>query len=128
MPGIAELAVYTAVNIFPLLLLALLPFRDNLRMPVRWTAAVAVLLWVMDGLVFWVALWYGIREMLTVFSVALYLAFYLAAVKANPLKLLAVLLILMNFATLATETAYFLMNTVTPGLDVGPYKIGRAHV
>ena len=59
MPGIAELAVYTAVNIFPLLLLALLPFRDNLRMPVRWTAAVAVLLWVMDGLVFWVALWYG---------------------------------------------------------------------
>ena len=121
MPVIAELAVYTAVNIFPLLLLALLPFRDNLRMPVRWTAAVAVLLWVMDGLIFWVALWYGIREMLTVFSVALYLAFYLAAVKANPLKLLAVLLILMNFATLATETAYFLMNTVTPGLDVGPY-------
>ncbi len=49
---------------------------------------------------------------------------YLAAVQAKPLKLLAVLLILMNFASLASVTASFLMLTFAPKLASRPYSWG----
>ncbi len=43
------------------------------------------------------------------------------AVRAEPLKLLAVLLILMNFASLATVTAYSLMFMLAPEIETYPY-------
>ena len=57
-------------------------------------------------------------------SIFIYLGFYLAAVRAGPLKLLAVLLIIVNFASLASVTAYFLMLTLTPTLVTQRYTWG----
>lgn len=114
MPGIVELAAYTAVNILPLLALALLPFRDSLRLPGRWVALLAAALCAVDGWTSWLAMQSGAGVELTVLCVFLYLGFYLAAVRSSPLKLLAVLLILMNFASLATVTADFLIYLIKP--------------
>ncbi len=74
---------YTMVNILPLLVLALLPFRDSLRLS------------------------------------------FLAAVRAGSLKLLAVLLIIMNFASLASVTVFFLMLTLAPALVTHIYTWGN---
>ncbi len=61
---------------------------------------------------------------LSVLLIFFYFGFYLAAVQVEPLKLLAVLLILMNFASLASVTAYFLMLTLAQELASQPYAWG----
>jgi len=119
-----KLIVYTLVNILPLLVLALLPFRDSLRLRVWWIGLLALFLCVVDAASSWWALHGGSAPLLSVLSIFLYLAFYLSAVRAGPLKLLAVLLILMNFASLASVTAHFLMLTLAPELASQPYAWG----
>ncbi len=44
MTELPNLIACTMVNIFPLLVLALLPFRDSLRLHLRWIVVLAVLL------------------------------------------------------------------------------------
>lgn len=124
MPTVPEYIFYTLVNILPLLFLALLPFRDCLRLPVRWVAALALCLCAIDGLTIWVARNFGSAGMFSVLSIFLYLAFYLLAVRARPLQLLAVLLILMNFASVATVTAGFLLSSTRIQLLDYPYSWG----
>ncbi len=124
MTELPNLIVYTMVNILPLLVLALLPFRDSLRLSLRWIAAMALLLCVVDAASSWWALHGGSPAGLSVLSILLYLGFYLSAVRAGPLKLLAVLLIIMNFASLASVTAYFFMLTLAPAFVTQLYTWG----
>ena len=119
-----KLAAYTLVNILPLMVLALLPFRDSLRVRVRWLAVLALLLCMANAAASWWSMHGASAAILSVLSIILYLAFYLAAVRAGPLKLLAVLLIIMNFASLASVTAYFLMLTLAPELVTQLYTWG----
>jgi len=119
-----KLIAYTIVNIIPLVVLALLPFRDSLRLPLRWIVPLALLLCGLDAASSWWAFHGGSAPLLSVLSIFLYLAFYLSAVRAGSLKLLAVLLILMNFASLASVTAHFLMLTLAPELASQPYAWG----
>ncbi len=124
MTGLPNLIVYTLVNILPPLALALLPFRDSLRLRPGWIGALALLLCALDAASSWWANHGGSAAGLSVLSIFLYLAFYLAAVRAGPLKLLAVLLSIMNFSSLASVTALFLMLTLDPALAVQPYAWG----
>ncbi len=110
------LIAYSLVNILPLLVLALLPFRDSLRLRVQWIAVLALLLCAVNAAASWWSMHGASAAVLSVLSIFLYLGFYVAAVRAGPLKLLAVLLIIMNFASLASVTAYFLMLTLAPTL------------
>ncbi len=111
-----KVSVYSLVNILPLLVLALLPFRDSLRLRVRWVGLLAVVLCAANAAASWYSMHGASAALLSVLSIILYMAFYLAAVRAGPLKLLAVLLILMNFASLASVTAYFLMLALAPAM------------
>ncbi len=119
-----KLIVYTLVNIFPLVVLALLPFRDSLRLRVGWIGLLTVMLCAANAAASWYSMHGGSAAVLSVLSIILYLAFYLAAVRAGPLKLLAVLLIIMNFASLASVTAYFLMLALAPALVTQLYTWG----
>ncbi len=110
------MSVYSLVNILPLLVLALLPFRDSLRLRLRWIGLLTVVLCVANAAASWYSMHGASAAVLSVLSIILYMAFYLAAVRAGPLKLLAVLLIIMNFASLASVTAYFLMLALAPAL------------
>ncbi len=119
-----RIIAYTMVNILPLLVLALLPFRDSLRLPLRWIGLLTVLLCAANATVTWWVLHGGPAELLSILFIFVYLGFYLAAVRAGPLKLLAILLILLNFASLATVTAYFLINILVPELAAQRYTWG----
>jgi len=119
-----KLIVYTLVNILPLVVLALLPFRDSLRLPLRWIGLLTVLLCAANAAVSWWVLHGGSGVLISVLFVIVYVGFYFAAVRAGPLKLLAVVLILMNFANLASVTAYFLVSTLVPELAAQRYTWG----
>jgi len=124
MTELPNLIVYTMVNILPLLVLALLPFRDSLRLPLRWIAVLAVLLCTVNATASWCSMQGVSAANLSVLSIFIYLGFYLAAVRAGPFKLLAVLLIIMNFASLASVTACFLMLTLAPAFVTQHYTWG----
>ncbi len=118
MPSILEVAFFTLVNILPLLFLALLPFRDSLRLPVKWVVALSLGLCVIDFATSWMSAYIpDSGDFLSVLSIFLYLAFYLLAVRAGPFKLLTVLLILMNFASVATVTSTFLRAVTATGVQ-----------
>ena len=121
MPAIPELIAYSFVNILPPLVLALLPFRESLRLPGKWVVGLALVLCALDALTSYFAFVYDVAGAMTVLSMFLYLGFYLTAVRASPLKLLTVLLILMNFTNLATITSDFFMNCISPQLSWDPY-------
>lgn len=123
MPTIMEVAFYTPVNILPVLTLALIPFRDNLRFSVRWLVLLTAALCVVDGAISWAALCVsGSGVGFTVLASCLYLGFYLSAVRTGPLKLLAMLFILMNYATLSTVTASFLVCRFPADIPQYPYS------
>ncbi len=115
---------YSLVNILPLTVLALLPFRDSLRLRLRWIAPLALLLCAANAAASWWSMHGASAAGLSVLSIFLYLGFYVVAIRAGPLKLLAVLLIIMNFASLASVTAYFLMLTLAPALVTQLYTWG----
>jgi len=119
-----NLIVYTLVNILPLVVLALLPFRDSLRLRPGWIALLTVFLCVANATASWFSMHGASAARLSVLSIFFFLGCYVAAVRAGPLKLLAVLLILMNFASLASVTAYFLMLTLAPELAGQLYTWG----
>ncbi len=118
------LIAYSLVNILPLVVLALLPFRDSLRLRPQWIAVLALLLCAANAAASWWSMHGASAAVLSVLSIFLYLGFYVAAVRAGPLKLLAVLLIIMNFASLASVTAYFLMLMLAPTLVTQLYTWG----
>lgn len=124
MPGIPELACYTLVNIIPILVLALLPFRKNLRVAPGWVLLMTAALCLLNGTFNWLSRRGASAALLSVLCILLYLGFYVAAVRAGPLQLLAVLLILMNFASLASVSALFLMWRLDPELVSQPYTWG----
>lgn len=116
MPAVWEIICYSLVDILPFVTLALLPFRNHLRLPIRWIIWLFITLCAISGLLSWLALCIpGSAAWLTVLSVFLYLGAYIFAVRAKPLKLLAVLMILLNYASLATVTATFLLFSFSPG-------------
>lgn len=118
------LMAYSIVNILPLAVLALLPFRDSLRLRPPWIGVLLLLLCAANAAASWYSMRGASAAWLSVLSIFLYLGFYVAAVRAGPLKLLTVLLILMNFASLASVTAYFLMLLLAPALVTQLYTWG----
>jgi len=119
-----KLTAYTLVNILPLVVLALLPFRDSFRLRVQWIGVVTVVLCAANATASWFAMHGASAAKLSVLSIFFFLGCYVAAVRAGPLKLLAVLLILMNFASLASATARFLMLTLAPARAAEVYSWG----
>ncbi len=119
-----KLIAYTLVNILTPLVLALLPFRDSLRLRLRWIVLLSVILCALNATASWCSMRGASAAMLSVLSIFCYLGFYLAAVRAGPLKLLAVLLSIMNFSSLASVTARFLMLALAPELATQIYTWG----
>ena len=66
MPAIPELIAYSFVNILPPLVLALLPFRESLRLPGKWVVGLALVLCALDALTSYFAFVYDVAGAMTV--------------------------------------------------------------
>lgn len=100
---IIEIMLYVLVDLFPNLILALLPFRGSLRFSGKITAIFILLLYflvVMSRILSLRGL--TAAAFLTVFWILLYMSFYVFLIKADIFKILFVLLTILNYGSFTT--------------------------
>ena len=104
---IIEIIVYSLLNFLPFLILALYPFRHNLRFSKIITGMLIVLLTIIQILIgMWVSFVPGpTTATASVISTILYIAFYFMAVKNLFGKTLFTLLMISNLANLTVVSA-----------------------
>ena len=111
---IAEVAIYSVLNLLPFMLLALYPFRRQLRFSMAVTLALAILLMathISIGLLS--ALHPGqFQGLLSLTSTAIYAIFYFVAVKVSFGKKLFTLLMLSNVVNMAVIGAKYMEGLV----------------
>lgn len=122
---IFETVLYSLVNFLPYLLLALFPFRDNLRYSRKHTTALIVLLTLCQiGIGMWVILWEPeYKGFLSFLSTLTYALFYCFAVKAKLGKTLFLLLLISNAANFIVMFSKCLEYICFPKLALQPYRI-----
>lgn len=99
---IMEICLYELLDLIPNLILALIPFRNHLRISRVMTGAVIGVLYVLLCISRVLALTStSMAAFFTVAWVFLYLAFYLGVIKGKLTKLLFVLLIILNYSSFA---------------------------
>lgn len=98
---ILEVALYSVINVIPFMLLALYPFRRQLRFGIAGTSLLVSLMTLLQVLVRAIAS-FGLADkgILTIASTIVYAVCYFIAVKAPPGKALFTLLMLSNIADL----------------------------
>lgn len=97
---ILEIMLYVLVDLFPNLILALLPFRSSLRFSKRITALFILLLYFLIVLSRILSLkGLTVAAFLTVFWILLYFGFYILFIKAEISKMLFVLLTILNYGS-----------------------------
>lgn len=121
---IIEVIVYSLLNFLPFLLLALYPFRRNLRFSKIITGMLIVLLTIIQILLgAWVSFAPGNHTAAaSVVSTILYIAFYLMAVKNHFGKTLFTLLMISNLANLTVVSAKCLEGFFFPVLATQDYR------
>lgn len=122
---IFETILYSLVNFLPYLLLALFPFRDNLRFSRKHTTALIVLLTLCQiGIGMWVILWEPeYKGFLSILSTLIYALFYCFAVKTRLGKTLFLLLLISNAANFIVMLSKCLEYICFPELALQPYRI-----
>lgn len=121
---IAEVAVYSLLNFFPFLALALYPFRRNLRFSKRITALLIAILTVIQLVLGACAAFVPGKSTaaLSAMSTVLYALFYFLAVKKHWGKTLFTLLMISNYANFAVVSAKCLEGWLFPTLAVQSYR------
>ena len=121
---IIEVIVYSLLNFLPFLVLALYPFRRNLRFSKIITGMLIVLLTIIQILLgAWVSFVPGNRTATaSVISTILYIAFYFMAVKIHFGKALFTLLMISNLANLTVVSAKCLEGFFFPALATQDYR------
>lgn len=121
---LSEICVYSLLNILPFLILALYPFRNNLRFSRRVTAVlICVLSVVQVFLGVWAALFSSGRAgLISAVSTALYTAFYFLSVNVAWGKALFTLLMISNTANLVVVGSKCIEGLIFPSLAAEPYR------
>lgn len=121
---IIEVIVYSLLNFLPFLILALYPFRHNLRFSKIITGMLIVLLTIIQILIgMWVSFVPGpTTATASVISTILYIAFYFMAVKNLFGKTLFTLLMIYNLANLTVVSAKCLEGFFFPVLATQDYR------
>lgn len=119
-----ETAVYSLLNFLPFLVLALYPFRHNLRFSKGITALLKGLLSIIQVLLgAWVSFGPGNHAAAaSALSTALYAVFYFLAVKSHFGKTLFTLLMISNLANFAVISAKCLEGLLFPALATQGYR------
>lgn len=119
-----EVCAYSLTNFLPFLAMALYPFRRRLRFSPAVTAALIVVLTLLQmGLGLCAAFFTpGRASLLSAVSTGLYAVFYFLAVRAYPGKTLFTLLMISNLANLVVIAAKCLEGQLFPALAVQPYR------
>lgn len=120
----AEVAVYSVLNFFPYLMLAIYPFRKSLRFSRRNTTLLVLLLCAVQIFMGCVSAFYeGSRaSVLSVVSTVSYAAFYFLAVKMPFGKTLFTLLMLSNAANFVVMASKCIEGQIFPELALQSYR------
>lgn len=121
---IFEVAVYSLLNFLPFLILAIYPFRNNLRFSKKITALLILLITVIQ---LFIGAWVAFVPMKNVgkasaVSTVLYAIFYFIAIKKHFGKTFFTLLMISNIANLAIIVAKCFEGIVFPTLAVQDYR------
>ena len=121
---IVEVAVFSVLNFFPLMVLALYPFRNSLRFSKKITAVLVGLLTVIQLALgaFAAILPNSMAGLVSAVSTVLYAAFYFFAVKKHIGKIIFTLLMISNLANLTVVSAKCIEGFVFPELAVQNYR------
>ena len=121
---IFEICLYSLLNFFPFLILALYPFRDDLRFSRTKTGLLIVVLTFLQILFGLLARFStgNISAILSLISTLSYAIFYFAAIRKSPGQLLFVLLMISNIANLTVITAKCLEGQFFPDFALLPYR------
>ena len=119
-----EITLYAVLNILPYILLALYPFRDSLRFSKPVTILMASLLIILNAGTGFIAsaLPASQKDLLSIFSTAMYFLFYFVSIKAHFGKILFTLLMLSNIANLIVILSKCIEGIITPELAVQTYR------
>ena len=119
-----EICLYSLLNFFPFLILALYPFRDDLRFSRTKTGLLIVVLTFLQILFGLLACFStgNIAALLSLISTLSYAFFYFTAIKKSPGQLLFVLLMISNIANLVVITAKCLEGQFFPDFALLPYR------
>lgn len=121
---LAEVALCSLLNLFPLLVPALYPFRNSLRFSKKVTAGLIVMLSAVQVVLGSLAttLPNGKVGIVSAVSTVLYAAFYFIAIKKNFGKILFTLLMISNLANLIMVSAKCLEGFFFPELATQSYR------
>ena len=121
---ILEVVAYSLLNFLPFLILAIYPFRNNLRFSKRITGLlIGVLTIIQIILGAWVAFMPGDNAAtVSAVSTVLYAVFYFLAVKKHGGKTFFTLLMISNIANLAVILAKCVEGKLFPALAVQDYR------
>lgn len=121
---IFEVVLYALVSFLPYVLIALYPFKTHLRFSRRNTAALLLLLTLVQiGFSVWASLFTPENSgLLSLLSTVCYAAFYFITVKAHPGKLLSMLLMVSNLTNLIVVSAKCLEGFCLPQLSLQHYR------
>lgn len=119
-----EIFFYQLIDLFPNLILTIIPFRDSMRFSKRNTALFIILLYVL--LVFSRVLALqslSAAAFLTVLWILLYLAFYAVCIRAQITKLLFVLLTVLNYGSFVAIIFSYFAYQRFPAVTDRPYSL-----
>lgn len=121
---ILEVAVFSLLNLLPLMVLALYPFRNSLRFSKKVTVCLIVLVTAIQLVLGTLAatLPNSKAGIISAASTVLYAAFYFLAIKKHIGKTLFALLMISNLANLTTVSAKCLEGFFFPALAVQSYR------
>lgn len=121
--GMCEIALYSLLNFVPFLVIALYPFRRNLRFSEKTTALLILAVTVAQLFLGWsAALFRNAAGLISVASTVLYAVFYFLAVKTHFGKTFFTLLMISNLANFAVTTAKCLEGQLFPDFALQTYR------
>lgn len=118
-----EICIYELVDLFPNLILAILPFREAMRLSWKKASCCIFFLYVLMVCSRALALNHlSIATIMTIIWILLYLAFYAIAIRTQISKLLFVLLTILNYGSfVAIVFSYFVYHRY-PSVSSRPYS------
>lgn len=122
--NLIEAWVYSLFNLMPYLMMAVYPFHDKLRVPrAVYRMAILLVCVIQLGLGTWAAFYPAVSSGIkSVVSTVIYIAFYLAVIKAHPGQMAFTLLIMSNICNTITILAKCTENIFFPELAVQGYR------
>lgn len=118
-----EVSLYSLLNFLPFLILALYPFRKQLRFSIPITSGFIVLISLIQIAIGLLASFSPLDSgVLSLLSTGLYVTFYFAVVKSRFDKLLFTILVLSNVSNLVVVSAKFLEGIFFGSLALEPYR------